>query len=82
MKEATGALNSTIVVVIAVGILSAFFYFTLWPKIRNNMEQNSNCSKAWCEGNPNSDGRTVTCHYKSGGEIKDITCIWKDIPKK
>ena len=82
MKEATGQLNSTIVVILAVGVLSAFFYLTLWPQLKNNMEQTTNCSKAWCDGNPNEDGVTVKCHYKSGGEVKDIVCLWKNVPKK
>ena len=83
MKEATGQLNSTVVVVLAIGVLSAFFYFTLWPSIKINMEQTTNCSKAWCEGQPNSDGVTVKCHYNdSKGNQKDITCVWHDIKKK
>ena len=82
MKEATGQLNSTVVVILAIGVLSAFFYFTIWPNINTNLEQNTNCSKAWCEGKPNDDGVTVKCHYKSGDSWKDITCLWKEIPKK
>jgi hypothetical protein len=77
MKEATGELNSTLVVVIAVGLLAAFFYYTLWPILKNNMDQNSMCSQAWCDSHANDDGITVKCHYKSGNEIKDITCVWK-----
>ena len=77
MKEATGELNSTLVVVIAVGLLSAFFYYTLWPIINNNLDQNSKCSQAWCENTPNEDGITVQCHYKSENDTKDITCTWK-----
>ena len=75
MKEATGELNSTLVVVIAVGLLSAFFYYTLWPILKNNMDQNSKCSEAWCEKTPNPDGYTVQCHYK--GSTDPITCTWK-----
>ena len=80
MKEATGQLNSTVVVVLAIAVLSAFFYFTLWPALKTNMEQTTNCSKAWCEGKPNSDGLTVQCYY--GKDKKPITCVWKDVPKK
>ena len=33
MKEATGELNVTLIVVMAVGILVAYFYFTIWPSL-------------------------------------------------
>ncbi len=33
MKEATGELNLTIIVVMAVGALMAFFYTLIWPMI-------------------------------------------------
>ena len=85
MKEATGELNVTVIVVLAVGLLSAFFYLIIWPGIKNNTEKNSMCSKAWCEnpcGNHNPPitscgARTAKCHYKSGGSTKDIECPWK-----
>ena len=37
MKEATGELNTTVIVVIIVAMLVAFFYTGVWPAIRNNM---------------------------------------------
>ena len=46
MKEATGELNTTVIVVIIVAMLVAFFYFTIWPALKNNMNQNSACAKA------------------------------------
>ena len=82
MKEATGELNATVVAVVAVGILLAFFYFTLWPIIRDNTEHHTNCSKAWCKSQPRSDGRTVDCTYKDRqGHTHDIVCVWKNVPK-
>ena len=33
MKEATGELNTTVIVVIIVSMLVDFFYFTIWPAI-------------------------------------------------
>ena len=49
MKEATGELNSAIIVVIAVGILSAFFFTILWPIIHRNFQKNINCDRAICD---------------------------------
>ena len=77
MKEATGELNSTIVVVIAVGLLMAFFYTLIWPMLRNNISANTKCAAAVCEkcdtsANPKGCP-TVPCHYK--GET--FNCVWK-----
>ncbi len=84
MKEATGELNLTIIIVIAVSLLIAFFYFTIWPSLNANFEANSNCSKAVCD-NPCKDkpgknvcpemGKLVKCHVKDSDT--DIYCPWK-----
>ena len=34
MKEATGELNMTVVTIIAIGAIVAFFWF-MWPQIKN-----------------------------------------------
>ncbi len=86
MKEATGELNLTIIVVIAVGLLIAFFYYTIWPVLDNNFKANSSCSKAICD-NPCGNGSGVTVCNESIGQLvpchlpneKDniIYCPWK-----
>ena len=78
MKEATGELNATVVVVVAVGILSAFFYLTIWPAIKSNMDHNTKCSKAICNKCSKGDG-TVSCYYCDNGTAKDITCPFKGV---
>ena len=87
MKEATGELNVTIIVVLAVGILIAFFYFTIWPGLNENFQQNSKCSKAYCDNNPcgrsenscdEALNKLVDCKYKdSQGHEIPIKCPWK-----
>lgn len=74
MKEATGELNTTVVVVLAVGVLIAFFYYTIWPMIKDNFDKNSQCSKAICEGEPDSEGY-ITCHMK--GKTEEFKCVYK-----
>lgn len=81
MKEATGELNATVVVVVAVGVLSAFFYLTIWPMIKSNQEHVSNCKKAICNKQSNGDG-TVDCYYCDHGTPVDIVCSWKNVPSK
>ena len=36
MKEATGELNMTVVTIIAIGAIVAFFWF-MWPQIKNTI---------------------------------------------
>ena len=87
MKEATGELNLTIIVVIEVSLLIAFFYYTIWPSLNNNFEANSMCSKAWCENpcgegsseNACSDaiGKLATCYVGKKEDGNKIMCPWK-----
>jgi len=37
MKEAMGELNMTVVVIVAIGAVAAFFTLVLWPQIRDNI---------------------------------------------
>jgi len=82
MKEATGELNATVVVVLAIGVLIAFFYYTLWPIIKTNFDKNSQCSKAICEpcrdlsGNASTDCNYVKCYVKSNPTEK-FECVYK-----
>lgn len=85
MKEATGQLNSTLVVILAVGVLSAFFYFGLWPSLKHNMDQQTKCSKAICNKCPidGSDGKLVSCYYCDDHDTpQEITCTWHDVKGK
>ena len=81
MKEATGELNLTVIVVMAVAILVAFFYYTIWPSLNNNFQANSSCSRAVCRPcNPGSNtcseaiGDLVDCQLQDGTHIR---CPWK-----
>ena len=49
MKEATGELNSAIIVVIVVGLLIAFFYGLIWPMIKEGLKDNARCADAVCD---------------------------------
>ena len=49
MKEASGELNLTVVVVMAVAALMAFFYTLIWPTIRNKMASNTKSKAAGCK---------------------------------
>lgn len=81
MKQATGELNVTIVVVISVGILLAFFYGVLWPMIKGNLSYTQNCNNAICDkGTFDKNTGRVTCQYvnKDGNpEGNSFTCPWR-----
>lgn len=83
MKEATGELNASVFVIMAVGVLIAFFYYTIWPLIKENIRHNTDCSKAICElcmkdGNPSTDCDLVWCHEKGvTDESKRFQCVYK-----
>ena len=75
MKETTGELNATVIVILAVGVLIAFFYYTIWPILRTNFQRNSQCSKAICEPCPDNKCDFVTCHMKNSTE--EFECVYK-----
>ena len=81
MKEATGELNMTLVIVIAVAALAAFFYTIIWPAISNNFNSNSRCADAICQCNRNDNKcKTADCWLvdKNGNKIGDhFSCPWK-----
>ena len=77
MKQASGELYATIIVVLAVGVLMAFFYYTLWPVIKTNFNRNAQCSKAICEPCNTKDKKCeyVKCHLKDSNET--FECVYK-----
>lgn len=78
MKEATGELNMTVVVVIAVATLAAFFYTTIWPMIRNSYIATSKCNNAVCDTSRVADGMVDCVYYEDGRQIgESFKCVWK-----
>ena len=79
MKQATGELNATVVVMLAIGVFIAFFYYTLWPLIKNNFAENAKCSDAICEKCPTHDCDTVTCYPKNAEHTpgNGFECVYK-----
>ena len=41
MKEATGELNMTVITVVAIAAVGAFFYAFVWPAIQNSIRSNT-----------------------------------------
>jgi len=76
MKESTSELNATVIVVLAIAVLIAFFYYTIWPILKDNFERNSQCSKAICETKDTDNDGMVTCHSKNDN-TKTFECVFK-----
>ncbi len=77
MKEATGELNLSVVIITAVGILSAVFFSLIWPNLKANFDKKSKCDKAICE--PCTSGHSckqVSCYLK-GDEGAKFNCPYK-----
>ena len=51
MKEAPGELNMTVVTIIAIGAIIAFFWF-MWPHINNTITGQWNNISTDCKNNP------------------------------
>ena len=74
MREATGELNVTVIVVSAVALLSAFFFTTLWPQVRENITNKEKCSDAICDKGLNKNNM-VYCYAK--GDIVEYKNLFE-----
>ena len=83
MKEATGSLNMTLIVVVAIGVMASFFFGVFWPSIKNSFDSNTACNKAKCVIKKDDDGNIVSgvkdgyytdCTYESS---KISNCPYK-----
>ncbi len=73
MKEATGELNMTVVTVVAIAAVAAFFYAFVWPAIKKSIQKNTDCASAVncvCAGN------SCACQYYADDDdtLTAITC--------
>lgn len=74
MREATGELNMTLVVLSSVAILAAFFFMVLWPIINNGQKSQLDCNKAVCGKKVDGNGY-VDCHIPN--ETDNFKCKYK-----
>ncbi len=72
MKEATGELNMTVVTVVAIAAVAAFFYAFVWPSIKVNILNSTKCSNAFdCV----CTGKTCKCQYLDETQTAtEVTC--------
>ena len=46
MKEATGELNMTVITIVAIAAIAAFFYIFVWPGLQKSIAKNQ-CRAEW-----------------------------------
>ena len=83
MKEATGELNMTVVTVVAIAAVAAFFYAFVWPNVKNMIQANTYCSMAQCsQCESNGNGSTVCqacqAYDEQGESVWTGKCTFKD----
>lgn len=76
MKEAIGELNGAIIVIMAVGALSAFFFTFMWPILADGMEKRARCSDAVCDPGYNSNYQSY-CYNPKDPDKKVFECAYK-----
>lgn len=81
MKEATGELNMTVVIVTLVAVLVAFFYGVMWPMIKGGLAHTQNCNNVVCDVKDyDVNTGTVKCQYYNADGVAEgnkVTCPWK-----
>lgn len=65
MKEATGELNMTVIVVVAIAAIAGLFYAFIWPMIQRSIVQNT-CNTMGSNYTAQKDGDTWKCCDASG----------------
>lgn len=72
MKEATGELNMTVVTVVAIAAIAAFFYAFVWPSIKNSISSSTKCSSAICPKTCTTG--VCQCTYYEGNSSETVNC--------
>ena len=75
MKQATGELNGTLMVVIAIAALAAIFFTVIWPMIRTGLQDSAKCSNAVCDVGVNNGGM-LDC-YSPKNKNDKIECPYR-----
>ena len=78
MKEATGDLNMTVVIVLLVAVMGAIFSILISPNILRGIKSETNCSDAICPCDSHSvtNGMCRECYMK-GKEGQPFACPYK-----
>lgn len=76
MREATGELNMTVIVFAAVALLTALFFFLVWPRIKEGLRKDESCASAVCDHGYNSNNM-AWCHNPNDHKGKPFECPYR-----
>lgn len=71
MREATGELNSTLIVVMAIAALAAFFFMFVWPIYKGSYLRDESCANAVCDVGHDENGFAACYTPGDSGHIFD-----------
>lgn len=74
MKEATGELNMTVITVVAIAAVAAFFYAFVWPSIKASMILTTACNSVNASGDYQGEGVTCTGYTCTDEDGHSRTC--------
>lgn len=77
MKEATGELNGTVIVFIAVAALTAFFFMVLWPMVKEGLISDANCASAICAAGYNPSTGKSPCYNPEDSNREIFECPYR-----
>lgn len=83
MKEATGELNMTVITVVAIAAVGAFFYAFIWPKVKSSITKSTECTNAVCTScEQRGNSQVCTGCVDSDGNNINGSCTYKDTESK
>ena len=78
MKEATGELNMTVITVVAIAAVAAFFYAFVWPTIQTNLQLTTACNAAGNNTYEDADNGISCANGVCTVKGKTKTCLEKE----
>ena len=77
MKEATGELTGSVIVVAAVAVLTVFFFTVIWPMVKSGMEDRATCANAICDVGYNQNHMAFCYSPTDTSKSKVFECPYK-----
>ncbi len=77
MKEATGELTGSVIVVSAVALLTAFFFMFIWPIIKDGMQDRATCANAMCDNGYDPNTLMAYCKNPNDGSDEVFMCPFR-----
>ncbi len=75
MKEATGELNMTVITVVAIAAVAAFFYLLVWPNIKVSIANNQ-CEATCGKDNFTKATRSTLDNKTGSSSVNSAESSW------